>query len=136
LKRNKVDRIRRALSKRVRRILLIDDDVFFLRQLTEVLAEDGFEVVGVRSARDALSRTDLGRFDLILCDVVMPEIYGLQFLELLHETPVGHTVKAVLMTSTDPSNIRQRAEDLGCDGFLTKPIDERIVRETVKSLLD
>ena len=87
------------------------------------------------SAQAALERSDLGRFDVALADVIMPEMDGLSFCQKLRQTPAGSTLKIVLMSAGDPTPLRQEAERLGCAGFLTKPIDERITVETVSALV-
>ncbi len=134
-KSRKVAEIRERLEARPRRVLVVDDDRLFLAQLGELFAKQGWEVVGVPSAKAALERSDLGRFDVALADVIMPEMDGLSFCQKLRQTPAGSTLKIVLMSAGDPTPLRQEAERLGCAGFLTKPIDERITVETVSALV-
>lgn len=133
--KKKAEEIKKSLEARPRRVLLVDDDDFFLRTLTDMLGRGGYETTGVRSGREALARADLARYDIVIADVVMPDMDGLSFLAGLRKLPVGLTLKVVLMTGTDPTPLRPEAERLGCVGFLTKPIDDRIVLDTLQSLL-
>ncbi|AKU90843.1 response regulator [Vulgatibacter incomptus] len=136
LRKMQVARIRRSIEERRRRILLVDDDRLYLTMLADLLCAEGWDVTGVGSAEAVLERSDLTHFDLAMVDVVLPKLDGISLVQRLRETPSGAALPIVLMSSSSPEQMSRSAFDLGCAGFVTKPIDDRIVIETLHRLLD
>lgn len=88
------------------RILLVDDDIELTELLAELLSLEGFEIHCVHNGQDALTELELQSYDLILLDVMMPVLNGIETLKQLrqkHSTPVLARIKAILRRTT--SNI-------------------------------
>jgi len=107
------------------RILIIDDDPHALEILTRMLEREGYEC---RSALRGAVALDILRgdpADVILLDVMMPEMDGLQVCEQLRADPSLNQIPVMLLTARDDMETRARGMVLGVSEFLTKPINKR-----------
>lgn len=117
------------------RILVVDDEPGVRDLTVEILRRSGYEPRGVPSARDALELLAHEPFDLIVSDVVMPEMTG---IELLHELRERRPeLPVVLMTggSKDPERTT-RAVELGAARLLYKPFSHAELNAVVKDALN
>ncbi len=113
-----------------RRVLVVDDDASVRESVSEILRADGATVTGVGNGREAIERIRRERFDVVLSDVVMPEMDGYELFQAARreapETPV------VLMTAFyyDQDHVIKRSRMEGLDGVLfKKPVNpERLVK--------
>ncbi len=110
-------------------VLLIDDDQEFLDVLSERLAIRGFDVTTAVSSRIALDRLKSESFDVILLDLQMPEMDGLQTLEKLTDMVPGQQI--ILLTAHATVAKGVQAMKLGAADVLEKPID---IRELVEKI--
>jgi DNA-binding NtrC family response regulator len=104
-----------------RRILVVDDDPTILSSFTEVLADEETEVRTAASAEEALAAIDAQRPDLVLSDVRMPGLDGIELLRLLKERVPGTDV--IIMTAYDDMPTAVAAMREGAFDFLPKPLD-------------
>jgi EAL domain-containing protein (putative c-di-GMP-specific phosphodiesterase class I)/FixJ family two-component response regulator len=105
----------------MKKILVIDDDPVIRHHIIKILKAERFEVVGAENGMQGLSLAMLHLPDVILCDVLMPELNGYGVLMALRANPATATVPFVFLTGkTDRAEIRQGME-LGADDYLTKP---------------
>jgi class 3 adenylate cyclase len=117
------------------KILVVDDTPRNVKLLADLLAVKGYGVVTASSGRDALSRLEAERPDLILLDVVMPEMSGYEVCRKIRANPTTAMLPVVMVTALDPSEERVKGIDAGADDFLTKPINQAELLARVKSLL-
>ena len=105
----------------MKKILVIDDDHVIRHHILKILKAEHFEVVGAENGMQGLSLAMSNLPDVILCDVLMPELNGYGVLMALRANPATATVPFVFLTGkTDRAEIRQGME-LGADDYLTKP---------------
>ncbi|RRJ67777.1 response regulator [Paenibacillus oralis] len=118
------------------RILAVDDDPVNLRVLTNALAPDQYEIVTATSGFEALSLLNSGAWDLLVADVMMPEMSGYE---------VARTVRSLFSHSELPILLltaRYRTEDIeagfraGANDYIVKPVDSHELRARVKALTD
>lgn len=103
------------------RVLLVDDEPELRRLLRRSLVRAGFDVVEAVDGRAALEAARLAHFDVVISDVRMPRMGGLELLERLQlEEP---DVPVVLMSGSSELPNRQSAVDVGAFDYLTKPIE-------------
>lgn len=109
-------------------ILLAEDDLDIASLVSMMLMERGVEVTHVENgalALEALSNTskntDNSPYDLILMDINMPVMSGYEAIERLRAN--GNDIPVLVMSASVMDNDRQRAESLGCDGYLVKPVE-------------
>lgn len=104
------------------RILVIDDDVHVCEMIASSLRLEGFETIEARDGRKGIEAARAQLPDLIICDVMMPNLDGYATLSALRQDPATATIPFIFLTGqTAKSNMRQGME-LGADDFLAKPI--------------
>jgi two-component system alkaline phosphatase synthesis response regulator PhoP len=116
------------------KILVVDDEPVVRELTVEILRRSGYAPQGVPSARDALELLEQEHFDLVVSDVVMPEMTGVEFLyELRLRRP---DLPVILMTggSQEPERTT-KAVQLGAAGLLYKPFSHAQLKATVASAL-
>jgi len=117
------------------RILVIDDDRFFRDLLRVHLTHAGYAVQVAEDAIEggkALLRPD---FDLVLCDVNMPFLTGLELVSLLRASPETASIPVVFSSSRKDAETMTEAESLGAVGYLVKPFQREQLLETVERCL-
>lgn len=111
--------------RRPRRILAVDDQPANLMLLKKVLEPAGFEVSQARSGAEALALAQETGPDLILLDMHLPDMHGLDVLRRLRETPWGLELRAVAMSALASPEDRDLWLKAGCVGSIEKPIEVR-----------
>lgn len=116
-----------------KRVLVADDEPLTAEMLALVLAFTGFEVVEAYDGQQALERARETRPDVVLLDVMMPELTGSEVSRTLKKDPrLAHTA-VVLFSCIDESEVDWRAA--GADAFLQKPLDVRQIPNLVRDLV-
>lgn len=114
-------------------ILVIDDDAVACEFLQEALARDGYEVQTMTSAKEAL-KLELSQFALLMSDIRMPEMDGLQFLDQVHKK--WPDLPVILMTAYGSLDTTMEALSLGAWDYISKPFSPNDCRKIVKKVLD
>ena len=117
------------------KILVVDDTARNVKLLADLLTVKGFDVATAASGREALTAVDADPPDLVLLDVVMPEMSGYEVCQALRENPATRMLPVIMVTALDPSVERVKGIDAGADDFLTKPINQAELLARVTSLL-
>ncbi len=117
------------------RILVVDDQEDNVRLLSDLLSCHGYQVEAAQSGQDALDSVNRSAPDLILLDVVMPGLSGLQVLRRLRADPRFAMLPIVLVTALDPDVERIKGLESGADDFVTKPINGAELLARVRSLI-
>ena len=117
------------------KILVVDDTPRNVKLLGDLLAVKGYDVATAGSGREALAKVEAEAPDLVLLDVVMPEMSGYEVCRRIRETPATAMVPVVMVTALDPAVERVKGIEAGADDFLSKPINQAELLARVKSLL-
>jgi two-component system cell cycle response regulator DivK len=118
-----------------KRILVVEDDDSILRILTHALERAGYEVVPTRNGEEALSCLGREDFDLVLTDLAMPQVSGLEVIRAVKNDPLRRRTPTVAVTAHWLDPLSRAAEAAGCDGFLAKPFTSAaLLREVSKHL--
>jgi diguanylate cyclase (GGDEF)-like protein/PAS domain S-box-containing protein len=111
------------MTSQAGRLLIVDDNELNRDMLARRLARKGYEIVLAASARELPQRVKEEAIDLVLLDIEMPEISGLEALKTLRETYSPIELPIIMVTAKDQSEDVVRALDLGANDYVTKPID-------------
>jgi adenylate cyclase len=117
------------------KILVVDDTPKNVKLLEDLLIAKGYSVVTAASGREALTQMENEKPDLVLLDVVMPEMSGYEVCQKIRENPATRILPVVMVTALDPGEERVKGLDAGADDFLTKPINRAELLARVRSLL-
>lgn len=102
------------------KILIIDDDPA-IRELYETgFKQIGYDVRVAVNGEDALAKTMEFRPELLLLDIMMPEIHGLHVLDIIKATPEAQNMKVVIFTALSDDEAQKKATELGADGYIVK----------------
>lgn len=102
------------------KILLVEDDNSLATVYVDRLEAEGFEVKRVENGEDALAAAESFQPDLVLLDVMMPEINGFDVLDILRNTPKTANLKVIMLTALSQDSDKERAMSLGVDDYLVK----------------
>ena len=116
------------------RLLLVDDDRAFRRSTGALLRQDGHEITEAADASEAVAALRESEFDLILLDLRMPGLDGIQLVETLREW--GEAIPILMITGFGSVEAAVQAMQTGADDFLTKPVEPAVLSARVSELLE
>jgi len=119
----------------VPRVTLVEDDPTLRAALQFKLERAGYDVTAAGSGREFLARLQLRKPDLILLDLMMPDMSGLQVLDYLRSDPALSSIPVVVVTAWGQGAMRARCTELGVVGFVTKPFSLRELAKRVEEHL-
>ena len=119
-----------------KRILAVDDEQPIVRLVQVNLERAGYEVITAFNGREALEAVHAHHPDLIVMDVMMPEVDGLEALRILKSDQATSSIPVIMLTAkVQDADVMQGWQE-GADMYLTKPFDQRELLVFVKCLLD
>jgi DNA-binding response OmpR family regulator len=118
-----------------RRVLVVDDEPNIVLSLEFLMRRAGFEVEVARDGAEALTALAGRPPDLLLLDVMMPELDGFEVCERIRRQPAWQDTKIVMLTARGRDVERQRGLALGADAYVTKPFSTRALVAQVKAML-
>jgi two-component system KDP operon response regulator KdpE len=119
-------------SSRKYRILVVDDEKRMVGFIRLNLEQDGFEVIEAFNGTEALDRLRDSLPDLILLDVMMPDIDGFEVLRMVREIS---QVPVIMLTAKEEEDDKVKGLELGADDYITKPFSPRELVSRIKAVL-
>ncbi|MEG4282580.1 response regulator [Microcoleus sp. A006_D1] len=116
-------------------IMLVDDEPANLILLEELLQLKGYATVSARSGDEALSLARASQPDLILLDIMMPEMDGFDVCDILRNDKTLQTVPIIFLTALDDDISRLKGLEMMADDYLTKPFNSRLLLAKVENIL-
>ena len=117
------------------RILVVDDTLAARELLEDLLTSEGYAVVACENGRDALAEAIARPPDLVLLDVMMPQMSGFEVCERLRANPAVAEVPILIMTALHDRASRLRGLEAGADDVLVCPFDDEILRARVRTVI-
>jgi len=121
----------------VHRILIVEDSSTMLELLAAALEEleQPVEITSAASGFEALRALPRERFDLILTDINMPDINGLELVSFVKQSPRYREIPLVIVSTESSQRDLDRGLGLGADAYVAKPFNPEALRELVRDLL-
>ena len=117
------------------RILIVDDNPLNVKLLTAKLAHDYYVVSTAGSGAEALAKLESEKPDIVLLDVMMPELDGFETCRKIKSNPATSYIPVVMVTALSDVADRVKGLEAGADDFLTKPINDLALMSRIRSLL-
>lgn len=118
-----------------KRILVVDDELSILIPLKFLLEKNNFHVELAQSGRDALNSIDQTKPDLILLDIMLPDLDGYEIYQMIREKPEWNNIKVIYLTAKSRDVDIAIGLNLGADAYITKPFSNALLLEKIESLL-
>jgi two-component system chemotaxis response regulator CheY len=116
-------------------ILTVDDSAS-IRMTTKIaLTNAGYQVTEAVDGADGLTKAKAGSFDLIVTDLNMPNMNGLEMIEALRQSPAHTGIPIIFLTTESDADMKARAKAAGATGWVTKPFDPENLVKIVKKVL-
>ena len=119
-------------------VLLVDDDPVIMRLLEVNFEMEGYRVATATDGAQALERIYADRPDLVICDIMMPLVNGLEVVERLRQSDDDalRRLPVILLSAKAQASEVQKGLDVGADDYITKPFDPLELVERVQALLE
>lgn len=118
------------------RVLMVDDEIDYLTLLKLKLVNEGFDVTAVDSAEEALEVIAKSAPDLIVSDILMPGMDGLEMYRKIRESGAAHAeTPLIFISGKDDAQVKVDALHLGAEDFLVKPVDLKILAARIRNII-
>jgi DNA-binding response OmpR family regulator len=126
----------KLICGRVPCILLVEDNADMREYVRRLLREDGYEVETAEDGQAALEISAKKHYDLILSDVMMPKLDGIQLLQAIRRDPHRKTTPVILLSARAGEEFRIQGLSAGADDYLAKPFSARELLSRVSAHID
>lgn len=117
-------------------ILVVDDSTTMRQMVGFTLTSAGHNVVEVADGNAAVEAAKGKRFDLVITDVNMPGMNGIDLVRALRAMPECKFIPMLVLTTESGQDVKQRGRDAGATGWIVKPFSPDVLLETLKKVLD
>ena len=117
------------------KILIVEDEESLLKLESILLTSKGYDVRGVANGQEALDAIAEEKPDLVLLDIMLPEIDGFEVCQRIKEDPETKNIPVIMLTAKKSREDMARGEKVGADWYITKPFKSVMVIETIQRFL-
>ena len=118
------------------KILIVDDDPFQVQLLVGILEQENYDIIGYHDNLEALKDVVRIQPDLILLDLIMPDIDGFEFCRRLKSNPLTHAIPVVFVTARKDQITESQGFELGAVDYVTKPFNPVVIKARVRTHLE
>lgn len=118
------------------RVLLIEDEPNIAEAIRFILSRDGWEVTVEENGAQALPRVADVKPDLVILDLMLPGMSGLEILSSLRADPATEALSVLMLTAKGQGRDREAAERAGVSAFMSKPFSNAEMRAQVRALME
>lgn len=118
-----------------KKILVVEDEPKNLKLIHDLLQRFGYEVNEATDGIRGLEMTKAGDPDLVLMDIMMPRMNGLEATRIIKSNASTKNIPVIALTAFAMAGDREQAIEAGCDGYISKPVDIRELLETIRRFL-
>jgi two-component system, cell cycle response regulator DivK len=116
-------------------VLIVEDNELNMKLFHDLLEAHGYIIVGTRNGVEAIELARTHRPDLILMDIQLPEVSGLEVTKWIKDDPELHAIPVVAVTAFAMKGDEERIRQGGCEAYLSKPISVAKFMETIRRFL-
>ncbi len=116
-------------------VLIVDDELSILVPLQFLMEQNGFHVVLAQSGRDAFEALEKSKPDLILLDIMLPDLDGYEIFQMIRANPAWDGIKVIFLTAKNRDGDIAKGLNLGVDAYITKPFSNAELLAAVNDLL-
>jgi len=116
-------------------ILVVDDSTTMRQMVAFTLTSAGHEVVEVPDGNQALATAKTKKFDLVITDVNMPGMNGIDLVQSLRALPDCKFIPILVLTTEAGAELKQKGKNAGATGWIVKPFNPEVLLETLKKVL-
>ena len=117
------------------KILIVEDEESLLKLESILLTSKGYDVRGFSNGQQALDAIQEERPDLVLLDIMLPEIDGFEVCQRIKDNPETKDIPVIMLTAKKSREDMARGEKVGADWYITKPFKSAMVIETIQRFL-
>ncbi len=118
------------------KILVVDDDPYILMSLEFLMKKNGYEVMVARNGNEALELVDKQLPQLVLLDIMMPDVDGYEICRHIKNSKKLKAIKVVFMSAKSRETDIQKGYDLGAALYITKPFSTRELMKQINTLMN
>jgi len=116
------------------KVLVVDDCLESTGKLCKLLTKNGYQVIEAHDGEDAIRKANEHIPDLVLMDIVMPGVNGFQATRTISRTPETKEIPIIMVSAKDQEVDRNWSEKQGASAYLCKPVDEKLLIETIQKV--
>lgn len=116
-------------------VLIVEDNELNMKLFHDLLEANGYQTIGTRSGLEALSLARKHRPDLILMDIQLPEVSGLDVTKWLKEDDELREIPVIAVTAFAMKGDEERIREGGCEAYISKPISVGMFLQTIRQFL-
>jgi phosphate regulon transcriptional regulator PhoB len=120
---------------KIKKILIVDDEPDIVQLISYNLKKEGFHIATARDGEEALKKVREGHLDLIILDLMLPGIHGMELCRILRNNPKTAHVPIIMLTARGEESDKVRGLDSGADDYMTKPFSPKELMARVKAIL-
>jgi CheY-like chemotaxis protein len=119
----------------MKRVLVVEDNALNMRLIQDILEPLQHDVVEAKNGLEALEILRQDRPDLILLDVLLPGMNGIDVLKHIKTNPALTAIPVVVMTASGDSSVHRQCVEAGCNGFVLRPFTRKVLLDALKPYL-
>ncbi|HEY0742712.1 MAG TPA: response regulator [Chryseosolibacter sp.] len=112
-------------------VLIIEDNLEIRENTAEILELAGFKVINAENGKVGLTLAERSKPDIILCDIMMPEVNGYEVIRELKNNPVTSSIPFIYVTASGEKKEVEKAMGLGANGYVRKPFDTKELLQAI-----
>ena len=117
------------------KILIVDDSISIRKSVSFVLSQEGYEVIEAEDGLDGLKKAEENQFKLIITDINMPNMNGIDFIKNVRNLPAYRFTPIIALTTESQDGKMQEGKAAGATGWIVKPFTSEKLSAIVKKIL-
>lgn len=117
------------------RVMIIDDEINAVDLLKHRLESEGYQVLALLNAKEIISEVHRFLPDIIILDLLMPELGGLDVCEMLNKDPVGQSTPIIVVSGLNKDIDKKKAYVMGIQEYFVKPVDIEVLLQAIRKYI-